>query len=515
MGVGRSGDGGRGRRQPGRLPGRPLHRHAHARPQGRAGAQPEEPRPGDGVLRALGLLGHRRGTVDPLGAHAGADDRGPRGWTTASTSLRTPWCGGLGADADPARLLRRGLLDAAPWLRTAAAVAAVVGFVVGSAIGLYRFRQGDAPTDRRRRAPRRRLPPPLRPRTRRTATPARPTPDPASGAGPRRRPPAPSTRSCTDRSASARRNRVSSRASPVLGEHRTVRQFRPAPGRCGARENDPGRDGCELGPAQRGIGQVASEDAVEQPPVAAVVVAGDDTVRADNVRRHRVQQLRGAVCPALTLRGVVHLGERHARSEVHALAVGVRVALDGTDATVPVHAHAVADEAGGGIAQRVVHPVDDGRRQPDVPPAGQQDRGRSVRRSVLEVVAAPPPDAAAGIRGPPVAQLEDDGAQRRSCRAAGQVPAAARPARTRRRRRSSRWSTGRGCATGRCGRPRRSRRPASDEGRAAGRRRDSPAGAPATSSATARAAPAPFAATEPARSGSAGSRRRGGAGAGR
>ncbi len=34
-----------------------------------------------------------------------------------------------------------GLLDAAPWLRTAAAVAAVVGFVVGSAIGLYRFRQ--------------------------------------------------------------------------------------------------------------------------------------------------------------------------------------------------------------------------------------------------------------------------------------------------------------------------------------------------------------------------------------
>ena len=34
-----------------------------------------------------------------------------------------------------------GLLDAAPWLRTAVAIAAVVGFVVGSAIGLYRFRQ--------------------------------------------------------------------------------------------------------------------------------------------------------------------------------------------------------------------------------------------------------------------------------------------------------------------------------------------------------------------------------------
>jgi membrane-associated protein len=34
-----------------------------------------------------------------------------------------------------------GLLDALPWLRTAAAVLAVVGFVGGSAVGLYRFRQ--------------------------------------------------------------------------------------------------------------------------------------------------------------------------------------------------------------------------------------------------------------------------------------------------------------------------------------------------------------------------------------
>ncbi len=34
-----------------------------------------------------------------------------------------------------------GLLDAVPWLKTAAAVAAVAGFVIGSAIGLYRFRQ--------------------------------------------------------------------------------------------------------------------------------------------------------------------------------------------------------------------------------------------------------------------------------------------------------------------------------------------------------------------------------------
>jgi membrane-associated protein len=34
-----------------------------------------------------------------------------------------------------------GLLDAVPWLKTAAAVAAVAGFVIGSGIGLYRFRQ--------------------------------------------------------------------------------------------------------------------------------------------------------------------------------------------------------------------------------------------------------------------------------------------------------------------------------------------------------------------------------------
>ena len=34
-----------------------------------------------------------------------------------------------------------GLLDVAPWLRPAAAVLAVTGFVVGSAVGLYRFRQ--------------------------------------------------------------------------------------------------------------------------------------------------------------------------------------------------------------------------------------------------------------------------------------------------------------------------------------------------------------------------------------
>jgi membrane-associated protein len=34
-----------------------------------------------------------------------------------------------------------GLLDAAPWLKTAAAVLAVAGFVIGSAVGLYRFRQ--------------------------------------------------------------------------------------------------------------------------------------------------------------------------------------------------------------------------------------------------------------------------------------------------------------------------------------------------------------------------------------
>ena len=34
-----------------------------------------------------------------------------------------------------------GLLDAAPWLRTTAAALAVAGFVLGSAVGLYRFRQ--------------------------------------------------------------------------------------------------------------------------------------------------------------------------------------------------------------------------------------------------------------------------------------------------------------------------------------------------------------------------------------
>jgi len=34
-----------------------------------------------------------------------------------------------------------GLLDAVPWLKTAATVGAVAGFVLGSAVGLYRFRQ--------------------------------------------------------------------------------------------------------------------------------------------------------------------------------------------------------------------------------------------------------------------------------------------------------------------------------------------------------------------------------------
>jgi membrane-associated protein len=34
-----------------------------------------------------------------------------------------------------------GLLDAVPWLKPAAAIVAVVGFLVGSGMGLYRFRQ--------------------------------------------------------------------------------------------------------------------------------------------------------------------------------------------------------------------------------------------------------------------------------------------------------------------------------------------------------------------------------------
>ena len=52
-----------------------------------------------------------------------------------------------------------GLLDAVPWLKTAAAVVAVAGFVVGSAVGLYRFRQEmRRPIDEDARAPRRRVP---------------------------------------------------------------------------------------------------------------------------------------------------------------------------------------------------------------------------------------------------------------------------------------------------------------------------------------------------------------------
>ena len=34
-----------------------------------------------------------------------------------------------------------GVLDALPWLRATAAILAVVGFVAGTAVGLYRFRQ--------------------------------------------------------------------------------------------------------------------------------------------------------------------------------------------------------------------------------------------------------------------------------------------------------------------------------------------------------------------------------------
>ena len=52
-----------------------------------------------------------------------------------------------------------GLLDAVPWLKTAAAVLAVAGFVARQRGGPLPLPAGDAPPDRRRRrAPRRRLP---------------------------------------------------------------------------------------------------------------------------------------------------------------------------------------------------------------------------------------------------------------------------------------------------------------------------------------------------------------------
>ena len=116
--------------------------------------------PGDGVLRALGLLGDRRGAVDPLGPHARADDRRRR--ADGQPALHHGERGGrgvLGADADPARLLRGG-----PARRGAVAQDGRGG---GGGGGL-RHRQrrrpvplpaGDAPPDRRGRpAPRRRLP---------------------------------------------------------------------------------------------------------------------------------------------------------------------------------------------------------------------------------------------------------------------------------------------------------------------------------------------------------------------
>jgi hypothetical protein len=80
---------------------------------------------------------------------------------------------------------------------------------------------------------------------------------------------------------------------------------------------------------------------------------------------------------------------------------------------------AVPQQAGLRVDEDLFHPL--GHRARPLPvgllaaglgPAGEQDRGRTVGRDVLEVAAAPPPDPATRVVGPLVAQLAGDAGQR-------------------------------------------------------------------------------------------------------
>ena len=141
------------------------------------------------------------------------------------------------------------------------------------------------------------------------------------------------------------------------------------------------------------------------PPAAA----GQHAVGAGQAMGHGVDERHGAVAPALV---PVAGGQFDARAEVHALAVGEDAGVDRVDRAVRAQPHAVADEAGVGVDERLGHPVGDRRGELDLAFAGQQDRGGPVRGRVLDPAvqasSAPPPDTATAVFGPAAVQLAGD-----------------------------------------------------------------------------------------------------------
>jgi hypothetical protein len=82
--------------------------------------------------------------------------------------------------------------------------------------------------------------------------------------------------------------------APVGGKHRpavgcVAGLGATLPGGLGAGQHERGGERGQFGASDRGVGQVAGENAVEQPAVAAVVESRDHRVRrrAGRGRRHR------------------------------------------------------------------------------------------------------------------------------------------------------------------------------------------------------------------------------------
>ena len=86
----------------------------------------------------------------------------------------------------------------------------------------------------------------------------------------------------------------------------------PLPGRRRAGQDQPGGTSGELGAPHRGVGEIAGQDAAEQPAVAAVVETGDHTVWPDRPCVDRVQQGGGPVGPP---RVPVALGQLDTRTQ--------------------------------------------------------------------------------------------------------------------------------------------------------------------------------------------------------
>ena len=239
--------------------------------------------------------------VDPLDPHARADDRrsGADGQPPLHHGERGRR-GVLGADADPARVLRsgparhgavaadhrrrcwrwRGSCSAAPWASTASGRRCAA-------------RSTKAPrTPKTPSATRRPLASGRGPTT--SGPPERPDTDASAGALHRRRGLQEHPRRELHRQvgfgerpgrgvrAGRRQSWANTGPPPVRVSSRSA-----LPGRVGARQHERGGERGELGAAERGVGEVAGQDPVEQPAVAAVVVARDDPVRAGHGGRSR------------------------------------------------------------------------------------------------------------------------------------------------------------------------------------------------------------------------------------